>query len=94
MIHLYSRLLPFFTAGLLIAGCTSTHNVMAQTAPTPSLKEAYKNDFLIGFAINTPQLSGKDTGALRVIPQQFNAVTPENMMKAEIIQPGMGGLQL
>ncbi|HEY5369054.1 MAG TPA: endo-1,4-beta-xylanase [Hanamia sp.] len=57
-------------------------------AQTPSLKEAFKKDFLIGTAINTFQIEGKDTAADRIIKQQFNAVTPENCMKAEIIQPG------
>jgi len=57
-------------------------------AQTPSLKEAFRKDFLIGTAINAWQIEGKDTAAVRIIKQQFNAVTPENCMKAEIIQPG------
>lgn len=57
-------------------------------AQTPSLKEAFKNDFLIGTAMNAAQIEGKDVAADRLIKQQFNAVTPENCMKAEIIQPG------
>ena len=55
---------------------------------TPSLKEAFRKDFLIGTAMNAWQIEGKDTAAVRIIKQQFNAVTPENCMKAEIIQPG------
>ena len=38
--------------------------------------------------MNAWQIEGKDTAAVRIIKQQFNAVTPENCMKAEIIQPG------
>jgi len=57
-------------------------------AQTPSLKEAFRKDFLIGTAMNAWQIEGKDTAAVRIIKQQFNAVTPENCMKAEIIQPG------
>jgi len=57
-------------------------------AQTPSLRDAFKNDFLIGNAMNTWQIEGKDTAGDRLIKQQFNAVTPENCMKAEIIQPG------
>jgi endo-1,4-beta-xylanase len=63
------------------------NKLAAQSAATPSLKETFKNDFLIGFAINTPQIEEKDTAAARVIAQQFNAVTPENIMKAVIIHP-------
>jgi len=53
----------------------------------PSLKQTFKNDFLIGTAINTQQIEEKDTAANNLIKQQFNAVTPENIMKAEIIEP-------
>jgi endo-1,4-beta-xylanase len=57
------------------------------SAQTPSLKEVFKNDFLIGTAMDAQQIKGKDIAADRLIKQQFNAVTPENCMKAEIIQP-------
>src|SRR6478735_2383214 len=57
-------------------------------AQTPTLKETFKDDFLIGMAINTRQIEEKDPAAARLIPQQFNALTPENIMKAEIIHPG------
>jgi endo-1,4-beta-xylanase len=63
------------------------NKVAAQVALMPSLKEIFKNDFLIGFAINTEQIEEKDTAAARIIAQQFDAVTPENIMKAEIIHP-------
>jgi len=52
-----------------------------------SLKEAYKKDFLIGTALNTAQIEEKDAKATVLIPQQFNAITPENIMKAEVIHP-------
>lgn len=53
-----------------------------------SLKEVFKNDFLIGTALNMQQIEEKDTSAALLVSQQFNAVTPENIMKGEIIQPG------
>jgi endo-1,4-beta-xylanase len=52
-----------------------------------SLKDAYKKDFLIGTAMNAPQIEEKDSAADKLIKQQFNAATPENIMKAEIIHP-------
>lgn len=70
---------------LLIAIVSFTSNANAQI---PSLKEAFKNDFLIGTAMDAAQIEGKDLVADKLIKQQFNAVTPENCMKAEIIQPG------
>ncbi|HVZ95743.1 MAG TPA: endo-1,4-beta-xylanase [Chitinophagaceae bacterium] len=63
-------------------------NQDAAAQSTPSLKEIFKNDFLIGAAINARQIEGKDLRGDSLIREQFNAVTPENVMKAEIIQPG------
>lgn len=77
-----------FIAVLLLAGCAIGNKVLAQNAAIPSLKEIFKNDFLIGTAINTSQIEEKDPEADRLIKQQFNAVTPENVMKAEVIHPG------
>lgn len=61
-------------------------NLSAQKT-VPTLKEAFKNDFLIGTALNTQQIEERDAKAAVLIPQQFNAATPENIMKAEIIHP-------
>ncbi|MEP7253255.1 MAG: endo-1,4-beta-xylanase [Ginsengibacter sp.] len=83
MVKKLSIIIP--VAIILLAGCGDSKKVSKQI---PSLKETFKNDFLIGTAINTPQIEEKDTASARVIAQQFNAVTPENIMKAEIIQPG------
>ena len=70
---------------LFVAGLFSAGSAVAQT---PSLKDAFKKDFLIGTAMNAWQIEGKDTAGDRIIKQQFNAVTPENCMKAEEIHPG------
>jgi endo-1,4-beta-xylanase len=52
-----------------------------------SLKKTFNNDFLIGTAMDAAQIEEKEPNAAKLIPQQFNAVTPENIMKAEIIHP-------
>lgn len=52
-----------------------------------SLKDAFSNDFLIGAAINANQIQEKDALASVLIPRQFSAITPENIMKAEVIHP-------
>lgn len=59
---------------------------LAQNA-TPSLKQTFANDFLIGTALSIRQIEGKDPKATQLVKQQFNAATPENIMKAEIIHP-------
>src|SRR4030095_2720669 len=70
---------------LTYISCSSSKKVTG-SGPV-SLKEAYKNDFLIGTALNTQQIEEKDTSAAKLVPVQFNAATPENIMKAEIIHP-------
>jgi endo-1,4-beta-xylanase len=72
---------------LLFTSCSHTKNATGSSA-VPSLKQTFKNDFLVGTALSAPQIEGRDTGAARLVPQQFNAATPENIMKAEIIHPG------
>jgi endo-1,4-beta-xylanase len=71
---------------LIFISCSSSKKATTSTA-TPTLREAYKNDFLIGTALNTQQIEERDTSAAKLVPEQFNAATPENIMKAEIIHP-------
>ena len=77
--------LTLFVSIIFFSACIVGKKVSAQSIP--SLKETFKNDFLIGAAINAEQIEEKDTAADVLIKQQFNAVTPENIMKAEIIHP-------
>src|SRR3954463_3305698 len=81
----YTKLgLSAASLAIMLYACSGTKNSI--TVDT-SLKKAYKNDFLIGTAMNSPQIEERDSLAYRLIKQQFNAATPENIMKAEIIHP-------
>jgi endo-1,4-beta-xylanase len=44
-----------------------------------SLKEVFKDYFLIGTAVNRFQLSGNDTLAVSIVKDQFNTITAENV---------------
>jgi len=66
--------------------CSSSKKVTGSSGSS-TLREAYKNDFLIGTALNSQQIEEKDSNAAKLVPEQFNAATPENIMKAEIIHP-------
>lgn len=56
--------------------------------PEPqTLKEAYKDHFLIGTALGANQVAGDDPQALELTIQQFNTITPENAMKFGPIHP-------
>jgi endo-1,4-beta-xylanase len=71
---------------LLITGCASNRKSPV-TEQKYSLQKVFQKDFLIGTALSAPQIEEKDTVATRLVQQQFNAITPENVMKAEIIHP-------
>ena len=68
---------------IVITVCVACQFAASQT--TLSLKEIFKNDFLIGTAMDVQQIEERNTVADALIKQQFNAATPENTMKAEII---------
>ena len=86
MIKRSSFVLSIAVTGLLIAGCTNTKRISASTE-MPSLKDVFKEDFAIGTALNAEQIEEKEPNAAKLVPQQFNAITPENIMKAEEIHP-------
>lgn len=78
-------------AGLL-AGC-ATHPATppATTAAAPTtLKDAYKDDFYIGVAINQRQFDGEDQRGGPIIAAQFNSTSPENVLKWESVHPEPG----
>jgi endo-1,4-beta-xylanase len=62
----------------------------AETVGEGSLKQAIGDRFLIGTALNTRQSSGRDTAAVRVVKQHFNAIVAENCMKSESLHPEEG----
>nr|WP_294903032.1 endo-1,4-beta-xylanase [uncultured Lacibacter sp.] len=72
--------------GFVFLNCSGINKTNSST-DVPSLKESFKKDFLIGTALNTAQIEERIPGAAVLIPQQFNAVTPENIMKAELMHP-------
>lgn len=75
----------FMAALALITGASST---FAQDKMT--LKDALKDKFLIGTALNTRQSSGRDKEGVRVVREQFNAIVAENCMKSQELQPEEG----
>nr|WP_319399599.1 endo-1,4-beta-xylanase [uncultured Carboxylicivirga sp.] len=52
-----------------------------------SLKDALNSQFLIGTALNTNHIFGKDSAGVAIIKKHFNAIVAENCMKSEVIHP-------
>jgi endo-1,4-beta-xylanase len=69
--------------------CLSSLTILAQ-APTPTpatLKDTFRGGFVVGAAINADQITGKDALGDALIVQQFNSISPENVMKWAVIHP-------
>lgn len=75
--------------GILIALALVSCRV-SEPEPVATLKDAFKDRFYIGTAMNKGQITGKDSTAVQVIKEQFNAIVAENCMKSEEIQPVEG----
>lgn len=61
-----------------------------QNEATVSLKAAYQDIFLVGSAVNEAIVSGKDKSSQEIVKMEFNAITSENSMKAESVNPKRG----
>jgi endo-1,4-beta-xylanase len=61
---------------------------VAQAPAAPAtLKDTFHSAFVVGAAINANQIAGKDARGDAIITQQFNSISPENVMKWEVIHP-------
>ena len=62
--------------------------VLATTAwAQTTLKEAFQNDFLIGVALNPEQFCQANSAEATIVKRQFNSISPENVLKWEVIHP-------
>ena len=74
-----------------------------QADDKPTLKDAYKNDFYVGVAINRTIATGAAVRAdnvnrrqeqvgkdIALVKEQFNQISPENDLKWALIQPREG----
>ena len=57
------------------------------SAQKPSLKDAYKNAFKIGVALNSAQSFETDPVGDAIVKAQFNSISPENILKWELVHP-------
>lgn len=74
---------------IILIGITALLGVSTAMS-TETLKEAYKDAFMIGCAVNDSIVSGADKASQEIVIQQFNSLTLENSMKAEIVNPTRG----
>lgn len=73
-------------AGMAIAGM-SLSSCSQKVDAEPTLKEAFKDNFLMGVAVNANQVAGIDSIGKAVAAKHFNSIVAENVMKCEKIHP-------
>lgn len=72
---------------LWVVSALFTNVSIASAQKAKTLKEALKDKFLIGVAVNIRQVAGNDKGATPIIQEQFNSIVAENCMKSQEIHP-------
>lgn len=70
------------TVAAILASCSST-----ETTQVATIKDHFKNDFLIGAAIPVDHVNGLDPKADSIVSLHFNSIVAENCMKSEKIHP-------
>jgi endo-1,4-beta-xylanase len=81
--RVFSRRVFLAGSGVLLS--SSLPGTPRQQAP--SLKETYKNAFLIGTALDFRSADEFNSTELEIIKTQFNVITPENSMKPGRVHP-------
>lgn len=75
-----------YTLSLLLLA----RSLSVDAAQDPALKNTFADSFKMGVAVNQDIVTGQNTAAQSIIAKQFNTVTLENAMKAEVIYPQQG----
>ena len=73
----------------LLGGCAvaqQTSTASAQ-ASLPSLRELFKDSFLIGAALSPRQFDETDAANAALVKSQFNTISPENVLKWQRVHP-------
>lgn len=82
-----------YTKGLLLI-CATAVIISAcsgnECSSEKGMKDAIKEAYFIGTALNTPQILEEDSLAIAVVNKHFNSVVAENCMKSEVLQPEEG----
>ncbi len=76
--------------GMIVAASLANCVAAGDSPSIPTLKDAFKNDFLIGVAVNQRQFTGEDTNGVALITSQFDSISPENVLKWESVHPRPG----
>ncbi len=72
---------------MCVLGALGSSAADAKKTDPVTLKDAFKNEFLVGAAINRAQIYEQDSNNDPIIKTQFNSISPENVLKWEAVHP-------
>ncbi len=82
---------PLTLSTILVAAAISIGVLCSSGGDSqPALKDVFKEQFMIGAALNDDVVSGKDEKAAAIVTKHCNTITAENVMKWEHIHPASG----
>jgi endo-1,4-beta-xylanase len=92
------KMTMLFVASMLLQQCLFAQKssplpvskVIKETDGNKTLKDVYKDAFLMGVAVSPVITSGADKTSRDIVVKHFNSITPENVMKAALINPQPG----
>ena len=87
--HKTSIKFTLILASILMIGC-GEKKTTPEVQKEPTLKEAFKSNFLIGSAVNDNLVSKKDSLGEQIVLTEYNTITPENSMKWMYMEPEQG----
>ena len=74
---------------LLVVACARP--AASQTRPAATtLKDAYRDAFKVGVAINAATAIGADSATQALVVREFNSITADNFLKAALVNPQPG----
>lgn len=86
-----AKLCVLISVSVCFTNCKQTKSIATFSNVTATtLKDAYKDVFKIGTAVNPAIVSGLDKATQEIVIKQFNTITVENVMKAAQINPTPG----
>ena len=81
--------LIYTTALFLMVAC-GEKQVSTEHSEPATMKDVFKNEFLIGVAVNDYLIFESDSIGAQLVKREYNTITPENSMKWEHMEPEQG----
>jgi endo-1,4-beta-xylanase len=74
-------------AAVAAAGSRAVPAAAQDAGAADGLKDLFRGAFLVGAALAPQQFTGRDTASVALIRREFNAISPENVLKWERVHP-------